>query len=63
MNDKTRFVLSVIVGVIVSYYAGAMYSFFPFNFIRNDSVGAVGFSTLIICTVIAICTIVVKDNK
>ena len=63
MNDRMRFVLCVIVVVIISYYAGAMYSFFPFCFFNNDSVGAVGFSTLIICTVIAICAIFIKENK
>ena len=48
-------VLFVIMGVIIAFYAGAMLNFFPF--IGDDlTIKAIGFCTLIICTVVAVCT-------
>lgn len=62
MSKNVRFVLSVMIGVIVAYYAGAMFDFFPF--LADDfAVRAIGFCTLIICTVVAICTCIIKDKK
>lgn len=62
-----RFVLLVMVGVVVGFYAGAMVNFFPFI---GDSltIRAIGFCTIIICTVIAVCTHIIierieKTNK
>ena len=60
MSEKTRFILCIVVVAIVAFYAGAMFSFFPFWF-DNAAVQAVGFGTLIICTVIAVCTCVIVD--
>lgn len=61
MNQNTRFVLYVIVGVIAAYYVGAMLNFFPF--LADDlEIRAIGFCTLIICTVIAVCTCVLKNK-
>lgn len=55
MSKNVRFVLSVMIGVIGAYYVGAMFDFFPF--IADDfAVRAIGFCTLIICTVVAIGT-------
>ena len=42
-------------GTAVGRYAGAMLNFFPF--IGDDlTIKAIGFCTLIICTVVAVCT-------
>lgn len=50
-----KLVLFVIMGVIIAFYAGAMLNFFPF--IGDDlTIKAIGFCTLIICTVVAVCT-------
>lgn len=55
MKETIRFILLAIIGVIIAFYAGAMFNFFPF--IANDIlVRAIGYSTLIICTTIVICT-------
>ena len=60
MSEKTRFILCVVVVAIVAFYAGAMFSFFPF-FFDDPAVQAVGFGTLIVCAVIAVCTCVIVD--
>ena len=60
MDEKTRFILCIVVVAIVAFYAGAVFSFFPFWF-DNVAVQAVGFGTLIDCTVTAVCTCVIED--
>ena len=55
MQKDVLFVLKAIVGVIVAFYAGAMLGFLPF-FGDDLVVRVIGFCTLIICTVIVICT-------
>lgn len=53
-----RLILAIVVGVIIAYYAGAMFNFLPF--VADDlAIRAVGFATLIISTVIAVCTCIV----
>lgn len=56
--NALKFVLSVIGGAVVAFYVGAMFGFFPF-FANNLMIRAVGFSTVIICAVIAICTCII----
>ena len=61
-NKMIKMIVGVIVGVIAAYYAGAMFNFFPF--IAGDlTISAIGFCTLIICVVIAVCTCVIISNK
>lgn len=60
MDEKTRFILCIVVVVIVAFYAGGMFGFFPF-LVGDITFRAVGFGTLIICTVIAVCTSVIVD--
>lgn len=60
-KNNIRIIVGVIVGVIFAYYAGAMMNFFPF--IGDDLLmREIGFCTLIICTVIAICTCIIISN-
>lgn len=63
MKKTEWFVLKVGMSVLVAYYGGAMLNFFPFA--ADDlSIRAIGFCTLIICIVIAICTsIIIKTIK
>lgn len=60
-NNNIRIIVGVIVGVICTYYLGAMMNFFPF--IGDDLVMCeIGFCTLIICTVVAICTCIIISH-
>ena len=56
-EEKMRYVrcvAGVVIGVVAAYYAGAMMNFFPF--LADDLiVREVGFCTLIVCVVIALC--------
>lgn len=61
MNKPEKFILLVIILVIITFYAGAMFNFFPF--MGDDLIiNAIGFCTLIICTVIAICTCILMKK-
>ena len=61
-NKMIRIIVGVIAGVIAAYYAGAMFNFFPF--LAGDlTISAVGFCTLIICVVIAVCTCIIISHK
>ena len=61
-SKMTKIIVGVIIGVIIAYYIGAMFNFFPF--IADDlTIRAIGFCTLIICVVIAICTCIIISNK
>ena len=62
MKDNClREVAAIIVGFIVAWYAGAMFDFFPF--MGDDlSISAIGFTGLLLCIVVVICTIwIVKE--
>lgn len=52
-----RFVLLTIVGFVIGYYAGGMTNFFPF--LGDMTIRATGFCSLIVCTVVAICTYII----
>ena len=54
-------VLVVVLGVVVLFYIGAMFGFFPFSLCDDLVIRAVAFCTLIICLVIAICTCFIID--
>ena len=55
MKNGWKFILGIAIGVIATYYVGGMCNFLPF--IADDfAIRAVGFCTLIICVVLAICT-------
>ena len=66
-KDNVKIIISISVGTVIAFYFGAMFNFFPF--MGNDlMMRAIGFCTLIICAVIAICTCVIlntikKDNS
>ena len=52
----------VLFGVIFLFYTGAMFNFFPF--MGNDLVSKeIGFCTLIVCLVIAVCTCIILEKK
>ena len=52
---SAREIAAILIGFIVVWYAGAMLNFFPF--MADDlSIGAVGFTGLLLCIVIVICT-------
>lgn len=60
-KKKIALLAGVVIGVVFSYYIGAMFDFFPF--VADDFVvRALGFCTLIICTVIAVCTCILLDS-
>lgn len=60
-KKKIALIAGVVIGVVFSYYIGGMFGFFPF--IADDLVvRALGFCTLIICSVIAICTCILLDS-
>lgn len=67
MKDNIKIIISTIIGTVIAFYVGAMFNFFPF--IGKDLImREIGFCTLIICTVIAICSCVIlnaikKDNS
>jgi len=59
---KRKLILGVLFGVIILFYTGAMFNFFPF--IGNDLVSnEIGFCTLIICLVIAVCTCIILEKS
>lgn len=62
MKQPWRFLVSVIVFVIVGWYIGAMFDFFPF-YADDFAVSAVGFATLILSVVMAACTILIVKKK
>ena len=50
-----REIAAIIIGFIALWFAGAMLNFFPF--MADDlSIGAVGFTGLLLCIVIVLCT-------
>lgn len=54
-KDLLRNAVSIVVGFIAFWYAGAMMDFLPF--IGNDpAVKAIGFTGLLLCIVIVVCT-------
>ena len=56
MESGWHFILGIAVGVIAAYYIGEIFSFFPFTDDSSFIIRAVGFCTLIVCVVVAICT-------
>ena len=54
-DNLLREAISIVVGFIILWYIGAMFNFFPFAF-DNLTVGAIGFTGLLICIVIVVCT-------
>ena len=62
MKDSTRFVLFVVVAVAVLYYAGAMFGFLPF-LSQNQTVAAIGFSTILLSALSASCTVLILKHK
>ena len=60
MKQPWRFLACVIVFVIVGWYIGAMFDFFPF-YADDLAVSAVGFATLSV--VMAACTILIVKKK
>ena len=57
-----QIIVGVIIGVIGAFYIGSIVDFFPF-IADNYIVKAIGFCTLIICVVIAVCTCIIISNK
>ena len=54
-NDMIRNAVSIILGFFILWYCGAMYNFLPF--LGDDfAVRAIGFTGLLICAVIVVCT-------
>lgn len=60
-NQKMRLIIGVVLGVVVLFYIGAMFGFFPFTICDDLVIRAVAFCTLIICLVIAVCTFFIID--
>ena len=62
-KDIFRIAVSIVIGYIVLWYAGAMYGFFPF--LGDDfAVRAIGFTGLLICFVIVACAYwIIHENK
>ena len=60
---KRKLILGVLFGVIFLFYAGAMFDFFPFIIINDLVLRGVGFCTLIVCLVIAVCTCIILEKK
>ncbi|MCI8695559.1 MAG: hypothetical protein HFH99_02065 [Lachnospiraceae bacterium] len=58
MKDVERYAILIIIGYLVLWYAGAMFSFLPF---LGDS-AVVGFTGLLIVIVIVICTCWIIDT-
>ena len=56
-----RLIIGVVLGVVVLFYIGAMFGFFPFTICDDLVIRAVAFCTLIICLVIAVCTCFIID--
>lgn len=61
-KQPARFVICVILLVILAWYIGAMVNFLPF-YSDDLTISAIGFSTLIICTVLALCTVLILRKK
>lgn len=60
-KKKISLLAGIVIGVVVLFYIGAMFDFFPF--IADDLViRALGFCTLIICIVLAVCTCFLLDH-
>ena len=57
-----KLIAGVMIGVVVAFYLGAMFNFFPF-FADDLVIRAIGFCTLIICVVIAVCTCMILSDK
>ena len=62
MKKKISLLAGVYFGVVISFYLGAMLDFAPFV-ADNLVIRAIGFCTLIICMVVAICTCLILHNK
>lgn len=62
-NQKMRLIIGVVLGVVVLFYIGAMFGFFPFTICDDLVIRAVAFCTLIICLVIAVCTCFIIEAK
>ena len=60
---KRKLILGVLFGVIFLFYTGAMFDFFPFIIINDLVLRGVGFCTLIICLVIAVCTCIILEKS
>lgn len=57
---KISMIVGVVIGVVVLFYVGAMFDFFPF--VADDLViRALGFCTLIVCLVVTICSCMFLD--
>ena len=56
-KHKAKFFL-IVLDVVILFYIGAFFNFFPFSLQVDSSfsVGAIGFCTLIICALISGCT-------
>lgn len=62
-KDMFRMAVSVVIGYIVLWYAGAMCNFFPF-WGDDFAVRAIGFTGLLICCVIVACACwIVHEHK
>ena len=58
MKLQTKLMIGIVVGVFAAYYTGLMFGFRMF--LSNDSaIRAIGFSTLVICVVVGICTCII----
>ena len=60
MRGNIKNAIAIIVGFIVLWYAGAMLNFFPF-WGSDLVIGAVGFTGLLICGVLVLCTCWIMD--
>ena len=62
-GDMLRLAISIVIGYILLWYAGALYNFFPF--LGDDfACRAIGFTGLLICVVIVACTYwIIHENK
>lgn len=54
-KESVFFVLKICIGVYFVFYLGGMFDFLPF-FASDLIASEIGFCTMIICAVIAICT-------
>lgn len=62
MKEPTRFVLFVVAAAAVLFYVGAMFGFLPF-LSQSPAVAAIGFSTILLSALIAICTVLILKHK
>ena len=56
MKKDVIFVLKAIVGICIAFFVGGMFDFFPFFFLKDIIVKEIAFCTLLICTVVVICS-------